>query len=61
MAPLRVFVYREVAPDIWDTRHIPETRLQAFIDQGWHILIGEDDIRRQIVEDQFRQHGQPLE
>jgi hypothetical protein len=58
--PLLVFVYRVISDDVWDTHRIPETRLQAFIDGGWHILIGEDDIRRQMIEDEFNAQTQPF-
>lgn len=61
MSPsLLVFVYRDLTEDVWETARIPETRLQAFLEGGWHILIMEDDIRRQLVEDQFRQDTQPF-
>lgn len=57
---LWVYVYREMEPDVWDTRMIRETRLQTFLDGGWHILIMEDDIRRQMIEDTFTAETQPF-
>lgn len=55
---LLVLVYREMAPDVWDIRRIPETRLQAFTEAGWRILIAETEIRQQMVEDLFRAEGE---
>jgi hypothetical protein len=57
---LWVYVYREITPDVWDTHMIRETRLQAFTDAGWRVLVGEGEIRTQMIEDEFTAQTQPF-
>lgn len=60
MAARYVFVFRDVADGVWDACLVSETRLPAFLEGGWHILIREDDIQRQTIADAFRRQTQPF-
>lgn len=55
-----VFMYRDVAEGVWDACLVSETRVAAFLEGGWRVLIAEDDIERQTIADAFQQQTQPF-
>jgi hypothetical protein len=53
-------VYRIVTPEVWDANCIPQSRLAAYLEGGWQVLIGDEDIRQQAIEDEHARQTAPF-